>query len=231
MNVVVVYVHGLWLNGLESVLLRHRLGRLLGATTRSFSYRSVSANITDNTIALARFLQGIQGDTVHLVGHSLGGLVILKLFELGFTPNGLLTSMMALPPGRVVLMGSPVQGSLSAQRLARLPLGLGRAMLGATAGEVLLGTRETRWDGMRDLGVIAGELPIGLGRLTGRMSGPSDGTVLVDETHLPGALEQVRLRVSHTALPFSATVARRVADFLRDGRFGGELSEYPVPST
>jgi pimeloyl-ACP methyl ester carboxylesterase len=218
-SVVVVYVHGLWLNGYESLLLRQRLSRHLGATTRTFSYPSVSANINDNAMALGRYLKSVHADTVHLVGHSLGGLVILKLFELGFTANGLLTSVMALPAGRVVLMGSPVQGCLSAQRVARLPLGLGRAMLGATAGEVLLDTHERRWDGMRELGVIAGDLPIGLGRLTGKMTRPNDGTVLVDETSLPGATAQLRLRVSHTALPFSAAVARHIADFLQHGQF------------
>ncbi len=126
---------------------------------------------------------------------------------------------MTLPPGRVVLMGSPVQGSLSAQRLARLPLGVGRATLGRTAGEVLLAAQPRRWEGMRELGVIAGEMPIGLGRLLGPIDVPSDGTVLVEETDLPGAAAQLRLRVSHTALPFSAAVARQAAAFLKGGRF------------
>ena len=132
MSTVVVYVHGLWQRGAESFLLRRRLAQELQADARTFSYPSVSGNINDNAMALGRYLKSVHADTVHLVGHSLGGLVILKLFELGFTANGLLTSVMALPAGRVVLMGSPVQGSLSAQRVARLPLGLGRAMLGAT---------------------------------------------------------------------------------------------------
>jgi hypothetical protein len=48
---------------------------------------------------------------------------------------------------------------------------------------------------------------------------------------LPGAVEQLRLRVSHTGLPFSATVARCAADFLRDGRFTSDLKGCPVPST
>jgi hypothetical protein len=51
------------------------------------------------------------------------------------------------------------------------------------------------------------------------MAGPNDGTVLVRETDLPGATEQIRLRVSHSGMPFSGVVARQVAAFLRDGRF------------
>jgi fermentation-respiration switch protein FrsA (DUF1100 family) len=217
MRVVVVYVHGLWMQGIEGALLRRRLGDRLAAYTETFSYPSVGASITDNALALSRYLHGVRADTLHLVGHSLGGLVILKLFELGYSQNGLLASVTSLPPGRIVLLGSPVQGSVSARRLARLPLG--RAVMGATAGEVLLAERVQRWQGARDLGVIAGALPLGLGRLLGRMGAPSDGTVLVEETRLPGATEQLTLRVSHSGMPYARIVADQTAAFLKDGRF------------
>jgi pimeloyl-ACP methyl ester carboxylesterase len=218
MNVVVVYVHGLWLRGYEAAFLRRRLAKALDAETRSFAYSPVGATVTDNAVALKRYLAEIPADTLHLVGHSLGGLVILKLFEfVGLAAQGSLAGGDALPRGRIVLLGSPVRGSRSAQRLARLPFG--RAMLGATVGEVLLSPRDCRWDGRRDLGVIAGDLAFGLGRLLGPMGAPNDGTVLVDETSLPGAAEQLRLRVSHSGMPYSAAVARQTAAFLRDGRF------------
>ena len=214
---VVVYVHGLWLRGHEGVLLRRRLGRALDAETRSFTYSSVGATIADNALALNRYLAEIPTDTLHLVGHSLGGLVLLKLFEmLGMASAGS-PGGGGLPPGRIVLLGSPVRGSRSAQRLARLPFG--RALLGRTVGDVLLEPRESRWEGSRDLGVIAGDLAFGLGRLLGPMGAPSDGTVLVEETRLAGAAEHLRLGVSHSAMPYSATVARQTAAFLRDGRF------------
>jgi pimeloyl-ACP methyl ester carboxylesterase len=217
MGAVVVYVHGLWLGGAESVLLRRRLSRALGAESRVFSYPSVSASVTENAAALGRYLRSIPADTLHLVAHSMGGLVILKLFEAGFA---LADVAQSLPPGRVVLTGSPVRGSRSAERLARLPFG--RALLGRSASEVLLVPCERRWQGGRDLGVIAGELGLGLGRLLGKMEGPSDGTVWVEETDLPGATDQLRLRVSHSGMVFSARVARQVAAFLRDGRFERE---------
>jgi pimeloyl-ACP methyl ester carboxylesterase len=222
MSTVVVYVHGLWLHGYEAMLLRRRLAKSLGAETRSFTYSSVGATVTDNARALERFLAQIPAETLHLVGHSLGGLVILKLFELEGSANGPMAdgSMkrgIALPPGRVVLLGSPVRGSRSARRLARLPFG--RAILGVSAAEALLAPRDPRWDGARGLGVIAGDLAVGLGRLLGPMRASSDGTVLVEETDLPGAAEQLRLRVSHIGMPYSAEVARQVAVFLREGRF------------
>ena len=218
MSVTLVYVHGLWLRGHEAILLRRRLAKALDADTRSFTYASVDATVTDNAIALERYLGAIQTDTLHLVGHSLGGLVILKLFELiGLAAEGAVAGESLLPPGRIVLLGSPVRGSRSAQRMARLPFG--ETMLGITAGEALLAGCDRRWSGARDLGVIAGDLPLGAGRLLGPMRAPNDGTVLVEETDLPGATAQLRLRVSHSGMPYSAEVARQTASFLRLGRF------------
>jgi hypothetical protein len=209
-KVVVVYIHGLWLGGAEAMLLRRRLSRELGAEALAFAYPSVAADSKTNAMALGRYLQKIQADSMHLVAHSLGGLLVLAVPAL---------TLAALPPGRIVFLGSPVRGSVSARRLVRLPLG--GAMLGASGGELLLGARAPRWQGPRELGVIAGDLPLGLGRLLGRMDDPNDGTVLVDETDLPGATARLRLRVSHSGMPFSAGVARQTAAFLRDGRFVG----------
>jgi hypothetical protein len=92
---------------------------------------------------------------------------------------------------------------------------------------MLLVHREPRWPGIRDLGVIAGDLGVGLGRLLGRIEAPNDGTVWLDETDLPGATAQLCLHVSHTGMVFSAEVAKQAAAFLKNGRFepaGGATS-------
>jgi hypothetical protein len=93
--------------------------------------------------------------------------------------------------------------------------------MGLSASDLLPGHPERCWLGGRDLGVIAGDLAMGLGRLMGRMPAPNDGTVWLDETDLPGATEQLQVRASHSGMMFSAEVARQVAAFLRDGRFSG----------
>ncbi|HMD28304.1 MAG TPA: alpha/beta fold hydrolase [Steroidobacteraceae bacterium] len=209
MSTVVVYVHGLWLSGNEAGILLRRLGRQLNVKTRAFSYASMTSSISDSARALATFLRVQRADTLHLVGHSLGGLVILKLFENGEDAQ--------LPPGRIVLLGSPLNGSRAAQNLARLPFG--RKIMGRGVREDLLTERQRRWTGQRELGVIAGSVGIGLGRLVGVFGAPSDGTIFVEETRLPGILDHLVLRVSHTALPFSSTVARQTAAFLSDGNF------------
>ncbi len=217
MRTVVVYVHGLWQSGHEAVWLRRRLAQDLEADARAFSYPSVADNATTNARALAQSLAAIHADTLHLVGHSLGGLVILKSFEDA-------TLHARLPPGRIVLLGSPLQGSRTALNLARLPFG--RRVMGSSVGEELLAPRERRWNGSRHLGVIAGDLGFGLGRLMGPLEGPSDGTILVEETLLEGAADRVVLRVSHTGMLFSALVAKQAGAFLTMGRF----SRGPAPA-
>jgi pimeloyl-ACP methyl ester carboxylesterase len=208
-STVVVYVHGLWLSGNEAGILLRRLSRELNAKTRAFSYASVTSTITDSAQALGKFLKEQRAETLHLVGHSLGGLVILKLFESGAAEK--------LPPGRIVLLGSPLNGSRAAMNLARLPFG--RRVMGRGVHEELLTQRQRRWAGQRELGVIAGNVGIGLGRLVGVHGAPSDGTIFVEETRLPGILQHLVLRISHTALPFSSMVARQTAAFLHYGSF------------
>ena len=211
MSAVIVYVHGLWQSGGEAILLRRRLARDLNAHAVAFSYPSVARNAGANARALAEYLSAIRADTLHLVGHSLGGVMILKAFE--ESPQ-LQTS---LPAGRIVLMGSPLRGSVTARNLARLPFG--KKIMGLSVAEEVMLSRERRWSGPRDLGVIAGESGFGLGRLVGWLGGPSDGTILIEEVQINGAADRTVLRVSHTGMLFSAAVARAAAGFLGTGRF------------
>jgi pimeloyl-ACP methyl ester carboxylesterase len=208
----VVYVHGLWQSGGESVLLRRRLARDLDAEAVAFSYPSVAENASANARALAQYLSAIRADTLHLVGHSLGGVMILKSFEEAPQMHAL------LPPGRMVFMGSPLRGSLTARNLARLPFG--KKIMGLSVAQELMLPRERRWNGSRELGVIAGDSGFGLGRLVGKLGGPSDGTILLEEVQIDGAADRTVLPVSHTGMLFSAVAARAVASFLRAGRFG-----------
>jgi hypothetical protein len=116
-----------------------------------------------------------------------------------------------------VFLGSPLNGSRAAVNLARLPFG--KTLLGRGVHEELLSPRERRWGGQRELGVIAGSVSIGLGKLVGARGAPNDGTIFVDETRLAGISQHLVMPVSHTGLPFSKPVARQTAAFLRSGKF------------
>jgi hypothetical protein len=68
--------------------------------------------------------------------------------------------------------------------------------------------------------VIAGTLPIGLGRALGPLPGDNDGVVRVEETTIDGMSAHARVRVAHSWLPVSGKVARLVQRFVQIGRFG-----------
>jgi pimeloyl-ACP methyl ester carboxylesterase len=206
----VVFVHGLWLTGVESTLLRRRLAAELGCTTHAFRYPSVTATMEEVLAQLHEFVTRLASEALHLVGHSLGGIVVLRYLE----------ERRDVPPGRAVLLGAPLGGSRAAQGLARWPIGA--AMLGRNIEAEVLHPPLRRWDGRRELGVIAGDVSLGLGRLFGDLGQPNDGTISVEETRLDGATDEIVLPISHTGMLFSAEVARQTAQFLASGRFQHE---------
>lgn len=206
----VVFVHGLWMTGFEAAWLGHRIARRRAATLHRFHYRSVAASLSESAAALARFVDALGGETIDLVGHSLGGVVILRLLERA-PPRA---------PGRAVLLGAPVQGSRAARGLARWPGG--RGILGRAIAEAVLEAGPRTRPLGREVGVIAGTAPYGLGRLVARLPEPNDGVVLVEETRLAGARDHLELPVNHSGMLFSRAVADQAAAFLERGRFERE---------
>jgi hypothetical protein len=80
--------------------------------------------------------------------------------------------------------------------------------------------REVACPATREVGVIAGSLPVGIGRVFAELPVPNDGTVCVDETELPGAASRIVHDVSHTGMLFSSAVANSAVKFLVTGGFG-----------
>ncbi|HEX7519623.1 MAG TPA: alpha/beta fold hydrolase, partial [Candidatus Deferrimicrobium sp.] len=95
----VVLVHGLWMTGKEMRVLGGRLEES-GFRVRYFRYRSWRGGLAQAADALREFVEATEGERVHLVGHSLGGVVIAKLLEEGPLSR----------PGRVAMLGSPMGG-------------------------------------------------------------------------------------------------------------------------
>ena len=201
----VVLIHGLWMPALVMVVLARRLRRAGWATFR-FSYSSRHATLWENAAALAEFVQGIDAPRVHFVAHSLGGLLLMQLLQ----------DAPRLPPGRVVLLGTPYRGSHVARRLSRHAWG--RWLCGLSLDGALLGDGP-RWRGGRELGVIAGTVPIGAGWIVPGLAKPNDGTVAVAETVVAERTDAITLPVTHSGLVFSAAVARQLVHFLNTGNF------------
>jgi len=209
MNAAVVYAHGLWFSGHEAFMLRRRLEKERDYSWRLFSYASTLLSMDEIADALSAYIAGIDAPCVHLLGHSLGGIAILRCLE----------RHPEQPPGRVVIMGTPSMASQAAAALARFKFG--RAILGQAAARELLHSHQRRWSQERQIGIIAGTQSLSLGRLVVDFAEPNDGTVAVSETRLPGATAHLTLPVSHSGMLLSARVAHEVAQFLEHGRFGG----------
>ncbi len=203
-----VLVHGLWMSGFELGVLKHRLEAHGRFRATAFSYPSVRGSMADHVKSLIEFARSQKTDELHFIGHSLGGLVALKALQV--TDD--------LPPGRAVLMGTPLQGSKAAQGVARM-VPFGKAILGHAVNEEIIEWQPREWSGRREVGVIAGSMGMGLGRLFAELPADHDGTVLVEETRLPGAKDHLVLSTSHTGMLFSAEVAQQAEYFLLNGRF------------
>ena len=201
----IVVVHGIWHKESDFVLLRQRLKRS-GYAVKQFRYPSVRYSVQQNAARLQRFLHRVEGDVVHFVAHSLGGLVVRQLFH----------DFPQQRPGRIVTLGSPHQGSAVARTLHRHTYGrwlVGRSVEGGLAGDV------PSWQAEHDIGVIAGTMGLGVGWLVAPLSGPNDGTVTLTEAQLDSATDYITLPCSHIGLLFSTSVTRQICAFLENGRF------------
>ena len=98
------------------------------------------------------------------------------------------------------------------RRIERL---IGRMVI----NELVTPTGAREWRSERELGLIAGTRPIGLGRFFARFEEDCDGTIGVSETKLPGHTAHTTLPVSHMGMLTSRAVADQVGEFLTSGRF------------
>lgn len=192
-------------------LIKRRLEREYGMQVELFSYPSVRGSLDDNAAALAAFIRQKAPDSAHVIGHSLGGVLALRMHA--NNPDFL--------PGRVVCLGSPLAGSRAASYLYRLEWA--GEIVGKTVPDAMVNRSASEWAANvvseRDIGVIAGNVPFGFGRFLADFKEDNDGTIAVAETRLQGARGHIVLPVSHKGMLVSADVADQSAAFIRRGEF------------
>lgn len=201
----ILVVHGLWMTGAIFAIQRRQLVRR-GYRVETFSYPSVRLPLQEIAARLTRTIETLACPGVHFVGHSLGGLVVLET----------LARATSMSVGRVVLLGSPANGSRSAAQLVQ-----------SRFGRKLVGKALLEWEPSRaaavtssiDVGMIAGTSRFGLGSLIVKLPPPNDGVVCIDETRLPGLRDHVTMPVAHSEMIVSARVADQICHFLEHGHF------------
>lgn len=158
--------------------------------------------------------------TVHIVTHSMGGLLTRQYLAENEAPS----------LGRVVMMGPPNQGSAVADKLmgeafyqrlngpAGQQLGTGPEGIAARLGPVDF-----------PLGVLAGNqrTPVDV-YLSEGIDEPSDGKVTVEETKVEGMADFRVLEANHTFILSDPEAIRQVLHFLRDARFADAAAEAPA---
>ncbi len=201
----VLLLHGAWMNPVVMAYLAHVL-RGEGFATHPLGYRTIREPLEAHLTRVAKRVAQLDAPRVHLVGHSLGGVIVMRYLQRLADPR----------VGRAVLIGSPVAGCRAAASLARY-----------AGGELMMGQSLAVWrapvdvsvDSRFEVGAIAGTRPLGLGAVVTRLPTPNDGVVCVDETRFPALRDHIEFPIGHTLMLVSPRVARQTASFLKTGAF------------
>lgn len=206
-NEAVVFIHGIWGTPANLMPLAARLA-LEGYDPHLFSYNSVTKTPEENAAKLNVFLDRIEADSIHLVAHSLGGIVLKHLMH-SHMPNRIDKALMLATP----INGSEVAKSLNKNEMTKL-------VLGRATERGLLGDAPP-WPKEHPLGMIAGDKDAGVGKFVkrGGLDGPNDGVVKLSETMSDEITHRFEISYSHTAMLLTNELATSVLCYLRDGHF------------
>lgn len=213
---LVVLVHGLGRSSIVFWRLKPYLRRA-GFEVEAYDYPSTrhdAATLTRMLIAdLGRWADG--GRRVHMVGHSMGGILI----------RGALLEPPPFELGRIVMIGSPNKGAGVLNRMGHRPFT--SWYFGPAARDLAVGSPYLAGLGVpeAEIGVIAGTTrwhllnPIAYVNRFLALDVPNDGTVEVANTHLDGMSDFMALPANHTIMCQNRRVMHQVLAFLRDGHF------------
>lgn len=209
----VVLLHGLGRSPLSMARLAHDL-RAEGYQVHNLAYPSRRTDIrtlADTTLTRI-FAEAPAGARIHIVTHSLGGILVRQYLHDHGTPPSL---------GRVVMLAPPNRGSELVDRLRKWsvyrrvngPAGLQLGTDAASVPRVLGGAPSDV-----EIGIIAGNVSLNP-LFSAFISGPDDGKVSVARSHLTGETAHVTVPYSHTWMMWRRPVLAEVRAFLRTGRF------------
>lgn len=214
----VLLLHGIARSPAAMRPLERILGQA-GYATLNLAYPARRRDLAGCAEAIAPAFVAFTGGVVriHLVTHSMGGLVARVLLA-RHRPDNL---------GRVVMLGPPSEGSEIADALHRLSLY--RRFFGP-AGAELVTRRDAALEarlGFVDypLGIIAGNRSVY--PLASRLwlRGPDDGRVTVARTRVEGMTDHRVLPVAHPTMMRAVRVQAQTLRFLAEGRFSGGNAE------
>ena len=188
---------------LSMALLGLRL-RGLGYEIHLFGYSPRRASLDTLTDCLRKVVtEDVRAPRYHLVGHSLGNIIVRNGFRKGYRP-GLARIVMLAPPNGPAALASGLRHA----RLYRWWTGDAGQKLGDEAFYAELPIPSV------EFGVIAGDKGHRFG-----FDEPNDGVVRVANTKLEGMADWIVVHRTHTFIMVAADTFELTARFLRSGRF------------
>ena len=206
---VVVLVHGLGGNRLDMWPIGRRLKRL-GFKVRNWGYRSVGNRIESHATRLAGDLTDLDRQVagrIHLVTHSMGGIISRTMFAQNDFAN----------IGRVVMLAPPHQGSHVARKLTRYIGWLSPSLqqLSDSADSFVNGLPNSFEQKGIEFAIV---------------ESTKDRVIVQGGVHLDGYRDYARVEGQHGILPWYPKTIQLVEDFLVGGEFGGTKTNTPEPA-
>lgn len=213
---LVVLIHGLGRSSIVFWRMKPYLQRA-GFDVATYNYPSTKHGVAALTKMLVgdleRWTDG--GRKVHMVGHSMGGILI----------RGALLQPPPFELGRIVMIGSPNKGAGVLSHFGHRPLT--SWYFGPAARDLVIGSEYLATLGVpkAEIGVIAGTTrwhllnPIAYVNSFLAPDVPNDGTVEVENTYLEGMTDFIALPANHTIMCQHPRVLHQVVAFLKDGGF------------
>ncbi|MFD2176794.1 alpha/beta hydrolase [Veronia pacifica] len=193
----VVLLHGLYMHGVTLIPLAKQL-KAAGHETLTITYNTVKPDVDSIFAKIDYFIAG--EPEAAIVAHSMGGIIARTYLEAGSENSQLIST--------VVTLGTPHKGSHVADFFTNI--GFGWALY--KSKKYLLPNHDASWTHKAKLYSLAGNAPVGISALFNK--GESDGTVLVEETKVPGMTDFELFRLNHFTLLISKEVYRKVLDVL-----------------
>ena len=191
-----------------------------GYTFINFDYPSTQRPISDFADQLQALITTLDGiERIHLIGHSMGGLVVRRWCQQYADPR----------MGRLLMIGTPNSGAeiasmLKKNLLFQLIMGPSGQQLVADPDEFI----STLPLPTMEFAVIAGAkgTPDGFNPL---IPGDDDGVVTVQSARLPGAVDYVSFPALHSFQPWNPEVMAAARLYLKTGALRASGIREPIP--
>lgn len=194
----IVLVHGLWMSRWSFASIARHLTKE-GYQVYRFGYKTTTKPFEFNMQKLQAFVNSRKEQTVHLVVHSMGGILSMRTM-----PN-------IKKDGKLIMLGSPINGSQASKAMGQKKWTAW--MLKHATEPLTTGVVEPKV--LRHSMMIAGTSnSIGIARIVTKLPEPNDGTVALHETQADWINHHATENTNHFRMLFHKNIKQTISKFL-----------------